>query len=294
MATKKKTAKAATNVVEMKKPAAKKTAASSVKKKPKAAAKKATPKAIKKAPAKAVKKTVTKAPKKPVKTVAKKTVKKAAPKVAKKKIVTKKAATKKVAKVAVKKKAVPKKILAKKRKVTLKTKPKARIKTAQKPQTKSQAKPQPQSQKAASSAAFTQAMPDMTQFLNMETLMPNQNFKLDQISQDATNATREGTEAFLQSGAIFAKGFETILKTAAAMTQSAVEKQTQFAQEIMSSKTLNEAAEAQNKIAQANFDEFMSSATTLSEMSVKLLNDSAAPMNEQMTKAMQKAQKMAA
>jgi phasin family protein len=244
MASKKTTAKAATNVVDMKKPATTKTTASKAKK----------------APAKAVKKA---ADKKTIKTPVKKTV-------VKKKVTLK----------------APKKATAKKTKTVLKTKPKATAKTAAKPQAKPQTQARPNT--------FTQAMPDMTQFLNMETLMPNQPFKFDQISQDATNATRESSEAFLQSGAIFAKGFETMLKTAAAMTQTTMEKQAQYAQEIMGAKTLNEAAEKQSKIAQANFDEFMSSATTLSEMSVKLLNDSAAPLNEQMAKAMQNAQKMAA
>ena len=75
------------------------------------------------------------------------------------------------------------------------------------------------------------------------------------------------------------------------MTQTAVEKQAEFTKQLMSSKTLNEYAEAQNKIAQANFDEFMAGATKLSEMSVKVLSEASEPLNSQMNKAVQQANK---
>ncbi|MAI61214.1 MAG: hypothetical protein CBB87_01840 [Micavibrio sp. TMED27] len=122
----------------------------------------------------------------------------------------------------------------------------------------------------------------------------SKNFEFEKLAQETANVGRENVEAFIKSGAIFAKGFEAIVKTASTLTQSAAEKQAQFAKEIINSKTLNEAAEAQNKIAQANFDEFVSGATKISEMSVKLLNDSAAPINEQLTKSMEKVTKLAA
>ncbi|MBX2834714.1 MAG: phasin family protein [Micavibrio sp.] len=130
-------------------------------------------------------------------------------------------------------------------------------------------------------------------FKQMETFMPQTNIKFDQIAQDAANSSREGVEAFIKSGTIFAKGFESWFKTAASLSQSAAEKQAQYAKELMSSKTLNEAAEKQNKIAQANFEEFVGNASKLSEMGVKLINDSIEPINSQMSKTMSKAKKAA-
>jgi len=133
---------------------------------------------------------------------------------------------------------------------------------------------------------FAAAVPD---FKEMEKIMTKQPFQFDQLTQEAANNSRESVEAFVKSGEIFAKGFENIIKTAASLTQTAAETQAEFAKTLMGSKTLNEYTEAQNKIAQANFDQFMSSATTLSEMSVKILSEASEPLNEQMTKAMQKA-----
>lgn len=123
----------------------------------------------------------------------------------------------------------------------------------------------------------------------MEKIMSQSKSQMDKMAQDASNFGREGFEAFMQSGTIFAKGFEEIARTAIALSQSAAEKQAQFINQAMSSKTLNEWAETQNKIAQASLDDLMSAATKLSEMSVKLMTESAEPINEQMGKSIRKA-----
>ena len=57
----------------------------------------------------------------------------------------------------------------------------------------------------------------------------------------------------------------------------------------MSSKTINEFAEIQNKIAQTSFDDFMSGATKISEIGVKVITESSEPVNAQVTRAIQKA-----
>ena len=124
--------------------------------------------------------------------------------------------------------------------------------------------------------------------------MKPQNFDFTKLSQDAANASRENVEAFIKSGTIFAKGMEELVKTATTLAQTAAEKQAQFAKEVMSSKTLNEFTEAQNKVAQASFNELVANTTKLSEMSVKLLSESAEPINKAMTKTMNAAQKQAA
>ncbi|MGB4107634.1 MAG: phasin family protein [Alphaproteobacteria bacterium] len=123
----------------------------------------------------------------------------------------------------------------------------------------------------------------------MEKIMSQSKSKMDKMAQDASNFGREGFEAFMQSSTIFTKGFEEIARTAIALGQSAAEKQAQFINQAMSSKTLNEWAETQNKIAQASLDDLMSAATKLSEMSVKLMTESAQPINEQMGKSIRKA-----
>jgi phasin family protein len=135
---------------------------------------------------------------------------------------------------------------------------------------------------------------DAANFNFMEKLMTKPNFEFDHIANDAMKASRDSLEAFIKSGTIFAKGMESMIRTATEMTQEAAEKQSEYAKQMMGAKTLNELTAAQNKIAQTSFDEFMAGATKLSEMGVKLMNEGMAPLNEQMTKAMNKAGKMAA
>jgi phasin family protein len=128
----------------------------------------------------------------------------------------------------------------------------------------------------------------------METMMTQGKNQFEKLTQDANELGREGYEAFIKSGSIFAKGFEDIFKTTMEMAQEAAEKQSQFIKEAMSSKTLNEFTEVQNKIAQANFDDFMTGATKISELSVKVLTESSEPLNKQLSKSIKKASDSAA
>lgn len=158
----------------------------------------------------------------------------------------------------------------------------------------------PKENKAAASAFETLTAPfDLKSFtgfnlFGMEKIMTKQDFKFDQFTTEAASAGREQLEAFMKFQTTFTKGFEEILRTAASLTQSSAEKQAEYTKQLMGAKTINEFSVAQNKIAQASFDEFMASATKLSEMSVKLMNESMAPLNDQMSKGMQKAAKKAA
>ena len=117
--------------------------------------------------------------------------------------------------------------------------------------------------------------------------LPNTQF--DKFAQEAAGYSREGIEAFMKSGTIFAKGFEDIYRTSMTMAQDAAEKQAQFVKEAMAVKNLNEFTDVQNKIAQANFDDFMANATKISEMSTKLLTEASEPINKQVNKATKKA-----
>lgn len=127
----------------------------------------------------------------------------------------------------------------------------------------------------------------------MEMIMTKNPMQFDQIAQEATAASRESLEAVSKSCSIFAKGYESLMRTSMEMSQTAAEKQASYAKEAMSCKTLNEFTEMQNKIAQSNFDDFMSSMTKLSEMSTKIITETAEPINEQMTKAAEKVTKAA-
>ncbi len=129
----------------------------------------------------------------------------------------------------------------------------------------------------------------------MEDMMTKSKTQYDQLTKDAANMSRESMEALSKCGSIFTKGMEEIVRASMSMAQEISEKQAQFFQQAMGTKSINEFAELQNKAAQKSYDELVAGATKISEMSVKTLTEASQPIQEQMNKAIQKAsQAMAA
>lgn len=129
----------------------------------------------------------------------------------------------------------------------------------------------------------------------MEKIMFQGKSQFDKLAQDASEISRENIEAVVKSTTIFAKGFEDILRVSMTLAQGAAERQGKFMKEALSSKTLNEFTEVQNKVAQVNFDEFVNGATKITELSMKIVTESLEPLNAQVNKGIKKAtQKVAA
>jgi phasin family protein len=141
----------------------------------------------------------------------------------------------------------------------------------------------------AGPAIWTQAMDQFLPNQSMEKTMTKSKSQMDRLAQDAGHMGKEGFEAFIKSSTVFAKGFEEILRAGVALAQDSAERQAQYMKEALSSKTLNEWTEVQNKIAQASFDDFMAGTTKITEMGVKVLTETAEPFNAQMGKAIKKA-----
>lgn len=136
-------------------------------------------------------------------------------------------------------------------------------------------------------AKFNKSIPSLGgSFETMETTMTNFKNQYEKISSEATSSVRESVENLSKSSATFAKGAEQILKTIAEAAQGSSQRNAEAVKALMATRTLNEFAEAQNKLAQQNFEEAMSTMTKLSEMTIKLCSEAFEPINGQMTKAM--------
>ena len=251
----------------------------------KTAAKKTTKKAAAKKPA--TKKAAPAAKKSVAKTTTKKAV--AKNKTNPKKVAAVKKEAKAITKKKITKKAAPKKVVAKKSAVKKVSKPAAKKtkiaarKTAAKPktQTKPQVTRKPQIKKTET-IIMTQPNFAPQDFEKAQA-------QFDQFTKEAANLNREGIDAFVKSGTIFAKGFESIIRESIGFAQSTAEKQMQLAKDAMTSKTINEFSDAQNKIAQTSFDDFMSGTTKITELGVKVLTEAIEPINDQIAKSVQKA-----
>jgi len=123
----------------------------------------------------------------------------------------------------------------------------------------------------------------------MEHLMTKTKTQFENFASEAKNMGRDGFEAFSKSITLYAKGIEDIMRESMAIAQKTTEKQTQLVKEALSAKTINEWAETQSRIAQTNFDDCMAAASKLSELSVRVMTESAEPLNHQLSKGMKKA-----
>ena len=124
---------------------------------------------------------------------------------------------------------------------------------------------------------------------SMEAVMTQSKVKFDKITQDATNTSRENIDVIMKSGNIFFKGYEGVVQTWVTIAQKSAEQNSQAVKTLMGCKTLNELTEAQNRIAQQNFDEWVNGTSKLSEQCVKVLTDALEPINDQLGKAIKKA-----
>ncbi|HNQ91357.1 MAG TPA: phasin family protein [Alphaproteobacteria bacterium] len=125
-------------------------------------------------------------------------------------------------------------------------------------------------------------------FTAMETNMSNYKDQYEKMTGDASAAMRQQIESYVQVGTSLMKGSEAIMKACMELAQDSAERNAAAWKSLMACRTMNEAAEQQNKMAQANLDEAMSAATKISEMTIKVCTEACEPLGEQVTKAMKK------
>lgn len=136
-------------------------------------------------------------------------------------------------------------------------------------------------------AKFNQSIPSLDGSLKtMETTMNNFKNQYEKLTGDASSSVRESVENISKSSATFAKGAEQIMKTITEAAQGSGQRNAEAVKALFATRTLNEFAEAQNKLAQQNFEDAMSTLTKVSELTIKLYSEALEPINGQMTKAM--------
>ena len=131
-------------------------------------------------------------------------------------------------------------------------------------------------------------LPFKLPFDSMESTMSNYKAQYEKMGEEAQNFLRQNAESCSKTGQSFAKGAEKMMKTIAEVAQESAQRNSESFKALMACRTINEFAEAQNKLMQQNFDDAMSTATKLSEMAIKICNEAIEPINGQMAKAMKK------
>jgi phasin family protein len=94
-------------------------------------------------------------------------------------------------------------------------------------------------------------------------------------------------DAMIASTASFSKGFEIIAMEMAGYTRSNFETGMATAQKALTVKSIQELVELQNAYARANFDSALAESAKLTEMSVKVANETFAPVQKQLNKTVE-------
>lgn len=144
---------------------------------------------------------------------------------------------------------------------------------------------------ASSVVPFAQLGPNASNqsFESMEKIMSTSKSQYEKISADASVAGRQSIEAVIKSSTLFIKGAEQIFQTVAAIAQESAERNSEAFKSLLAAKTLHELTEAQNRIAQENFDDVINASTKLSELTIKIATEAFEPINDQVTKSVKKA-----
>ncbi len=106
--------------------------------------------------------------------------------------------------------------------------------------------------------------------------------------EDISKFSKENLDATVAASTIFAKGFETIGKEWMTFTQDAMEASAQAAKALLAARTLREAVDVQTDWAKTSFDKVVAESTKLSEISVKVANEAAEPINARVNAAIEK------
>ncbi len=98
---------------------------------------------------------------------------------------------------------------------------------------------------------------------------------------------RENVEALIVSGNVVAKGVEVVGKEVAAYAQDAAEANMAAAKKIGSAKNPQDLMDLQAEWAKSAFDGFVAETTKLQDISVKVSNQAAQPLNDRINKAVE-------
>jgi phasin family protein len=106
--------------------------------------------------------------------------------------------------------------------------------------------------------------------------------------EELSKFSKENLDAYVAAGTTVAKGFEMIGKAWASFAQETFDASTQVAKALLTAKTLREAVDVQTDFAKTTFDKLVSEGTKATEISVKVANEAAEPINARLNATIEK------
>lgn len=101
-------------------------------------------------------------------------------------------------------------------------------------------------------------------------------------------------EAVVKAGSIYARGLEDLSKMLMAITQSQFEASVSAAKAVLGCTSLRQMVDVQTDLARSHFDKFVADGSKLSEISLKVANETLEPIQARVNVAVEKFMKPAA
>jgi phasin family protein len=102
---------------------------------------------------------------------------------------------------------------------------------------------------------------------------------------DFAEMNKQGVEAFMVAGNIWAKGYEDLGKAYFSFAQDSAERGAEVAKSMMKAKTLQDVIDVQTDFAKNRFDHVVAESTKMSELSVKVATETIQPLQKQFDSA---------
>lgn len=109
--------------------------------------------------------------------------------------------------------------------------------------------------------------------------------------EEAATVGKESVDQAVASMSMVSKGFEDIGRAYFEFAQKSVETQVETAKAMFGARNVNELMDVQNEFMRNSYDQFSAESAKISEMSLKLANEVAAPMQAQATQMVERASK---
>lgn len=111
--------------------------------------------------------------------------------------------------------------------------------------------------------------------------------------EDFTAYGQEAMQVMVKAGGIFAKGAEDIGKAYFDLAKVTAESGVEATKAVLAAKTINDVVDVQSDYAKESFDTFVAEGTKISELSLKVANETFEPIKAQVQATVEKAMKAA-
>ena len=102
---------------------------------------------------------------------------------------------------------------------------------------------------------------------------------------DFATLNKQGVEAFMKAGNIWAKGYEDLGNAYFSFAQTSAERGAEVAKAMMKAKTLQDVIDVQTDYAKKRFDHIVAEGTKMSELSAKVATEAMQPLQKQFDSA---------